>query len=103
MVTKFELASKHQNQYRCTAKKSTSALKKNEKRQQAMARKLKTPGYVYITARIVSATKDEVMVDDGANTEWLPRSQIEDPEIIKVGDKIELLITESIAKEKGLI
>lgn len=67
-------------------------------------RNLETPGFVYVTADIRNVTDRAVLIFDGKREVWVPRSQIEDPEEFHRGEVgVEILMTEWIAREKGLI
>lgn len=70
-----------------------------------MGRKLESKEYVEISCEVRIKTDKAILINDGANEAWIPRSQIEDPdpEDMQIGETIILLIPEWIAKEKGLI
>lgn len=70
-----------------------------------MTRKVETEGWEYIACEIKIITAKAVMINDGARDAWIPRSQIEDPdpEDLDVGQHVELLLPEWLAKNKGLI
>lgn len=70
-----------------------------------MTRKLETKGLCYITCEVRRLTDKAALVHDGLREAWLPLSQIEDPapEEMEIGQTIEVLMPEWLAKEKGLI
>ncbi len=68
-----------------------------------MMRQLETKGYCYIACEIRRVTDKAVLIHDGTREAWIPRSQIEDPEEFKIGEHVEILIPEWLAKDKDLI
>jgi len=71
-----------------------------------VARKLETNGYCYIACEIRAVTERAVLVHDGAREAWLPKSQIEDPVDLTrehLGQTIDILMAEWLAKDKGLL
>jgi cold shock CspA family protein len=46
-----------------------------------------------------------VLVNDGTKDVWIPKSQIEDPDMddVETGDHIDIMIPEWLATDKGLI
>lgn len=68
-----------------------------------MTRQLETKGYCYISCEIRRVTDKAVLVHDGTQEAWIPRSQIEDPEEFEIGENVEVLMPEWLAKEKGLL
>ena len=68
-----------------------------------MPRQVETKGWCYITATVKRTTDSAVLVWDGAIDAWLPRSQIEDPDEYPIGETLEFLLPEWLAKDKGLI
>lgn len=68
-----------------------------------MGRKLETKGYTYISGEVRYQTDRAILFYDGAKEVWLPKSQIEDPEEFAVGEAIDVLLPEWLAKDKGLI
>ena len=68
-----------------------------------MTRKLEDKGHCYISCEIRIVTAKAVLIHDGAREAWIPKSQIEDPAELEVGDQVELLLPKWLAQEKGLI
>lgn len=69
-----------------------------------MGRKLETEGYVYVSGTVIHVSQLAILFDDGKRREWVPLSQIEDPEHpVAKNEKIELLIPDWLAKEKGFV
>ena len=68
-----------------------------------MTRKLEDKGHCYVACEIRIVTAKAVLIHDGAREAWIPKSQIEDPDEFEVGEHIELLLPEWLAKAKGLI
>ena len=68
-----------------------------------MARKLETKGFTYVSGTVIHATDRAVLFNDGTRQEWIPISQIEDPDRFAIGETIDLLLPEWLAKEKGFI
>lgn len=68
-----------------------------------MTRKTETKGYCYISCEIRRVTERAVLIHDGAREAWIPKSQIEDPETLEVGEHIDMLMAEWLAHDKGLI
>ena len=68
-----------------------------------MTRKLESKGHCYIACEIRIVTAKAVLIHDGAREAWVPKSQIEDPDEFEVGEHVELLLPEWLAKAKGLI
>ena len=74
-------------------------------------RKLETEGWCYIACQVrvthnrAGQPLDAILIHDGTREAWIPKSQIEDPDPsdLEVGQHVELLMAEWIAKEKGLI
>lgn len=74
-------------------------------------RKLETKGWTEIACEIrvthnrAGKALAAVLIHDGAREAWIPRSQIEDPDpdALRVGDHVTLLLPEWLAHEKGLI
>lgn len=61
--------------------------------------KAKFPG-----ARVVRATANALLVDIDGDEHWIPQSQIDDDsEVYKAGDEGELVVSEWIATQKGMI
>jgi len=71
-----------------------------------VARKLETKGYCHIACEIRAISERAVLVHDGARAAWLPKSQIEDPVDLTrehLGQAVEILLPEWLAKDKGLL
>ena len=70
-----------------------------------MTRQLETKGYCYISCEIRRKTDKAVLIHDGIREAWIPKSQIEDHDQAdtEIGETVELLLPEWLAKEKGLI
>jgi hypothetical protein len=52
---------------------------------------------------ILNATQKALEIEHNGEIFWLPKSQIEDPDRLKVGDSdVTVLITEWIADQKGI-
>ena len=69
-----------------------------------MTRKLETKGFCYVEVEVRQKTDKAVLVHDGNNQAWIPLSQIEDSNgELEVGNKLELLLPEWLATEKGLV
>lgn len=70
-----------------------------------MNRKVETPGWCYIACQVKHKTDKAVLIHDGARDAWIPNSQIEDPDPadLEIGQHVELLLAEWLAREKGLI
>lgn len=68
-------------------------------------RKVETKGWAYIACEIKIKTTKAVLINDGTRDAWIPTSQIEDPDPadLDIGQHVELLLPEWLAKEKGLI
>lgn len=63
-----------------------------------------TAGYTLVTADIVQCTEKAVLINDGTKEAWVPYSQIKDPKEFHRGEVgVEILMTEWIATQKGLI
>ena len=60
-------------------------------------------GYEYITGEVRIVSDFAISFYDGARTEWIPKSLVEDPAEFEIGKTIELLIPEWLAIEKGFI
>lgn len=71
--------------------------------QQIMTRKLETKGHCYIACEIRRLTDKAVLIHDGTREAWIPRSQIEDPEEFVMGENVEILMPEWLAKDKSLL
>jgi Ser-tRNA(Ala) deacylase AlaX len=63
------------------------------------------PEYVtFPTARCVRATSKAILVDVDGEEVWIPQSQVhDDSEVWRAGDEGKLVISEWIAKRKGLL
>lgn len=70
-----------------------------------MTRQLETKGYCYIACEIRRLSDKAVLIHDGTREAWIPKSQIEDPQPdeLEIGEHVELLLPEWIAKDKGLL
>ena len=68
-----------------------------------MNERIAPKGYEYITGEIRIDKPLSIYIWDGIRTEWVPKSQIEDPEEFEIGETIELLIPLWLAEQKGFI
>lgn len=68
-------------------------------------RKLEDKNYVEISCEIRHKTEKAVLIHDGTQEAWIPFSQIESPDEdeMEIGEHTEIMMTEWIATEKGLI
>ncbi len=68
-------------------------------------RKVETKGWCYIACEVKRKTASAVLIHDGTRDAWIPNSQIEDPDPadLDVGQHVDLLLPEWIAREKGLV
>ncbi len=70
-----------------------------------MNRKLENDEFVEVDVEIRIVTEKAVFIHDGSRSEWIPKSQIEDPpdDELEVGKHVTLLIPRWLAEEKGIV
>lgn len=70
-----------------------------------MTRKLESKDWCYIACEVKHKTDKAVLINDGTRDAWIPNSLIDDPDLetLEIGETVDLLIPEWLAKEKGLI
>jgi len=66
---------------------------------------LASKGWIEISCTVEIITDKAIRVNDGSDSVWIPRSQIEDPDPseMEVGSEVTILIPEWLAESKGLI
>lgn len=61
-------------------------------------------GYIELYCTALHSTDKALLCDFGDSQQWIPHNHIhDDSDVYKPGDKGEILVTEWIAREKGLI
>lgn len=65
-------------------------------------RSLHDKDFVYLSVHVMTQTAKAVRLQDGeGNTEWFPKSQIEDPDEFTNGEHTKVLVPKWLALEKG--
>lgn len=60
--------------------------------------------YCEIDVEVIAQTDKGLLIDDGDNRVWIPKSEVrDDSETYKKGDAGTMILATWIAKEKGLI